>query len=115
MANDEMTAISTDKWGEEVWGAMAAVGGKGESRSRLKFLFAEKDHWLSDKTRDELIRLRGRKKVVEIMGKAEAWKPEMYVDATEGWVHGFCIKQSVSVAEKVKGWVEEIIADNVGR
>jgi hypothetical protein len=26
-----------------------------------------------------------------------------------GWVHGFCIKQSVGVAEKVVGWVEDIM------
>lgn len=116
MARDEMTKISTDKWGEEVWGAAAAVG-RGASNSRLKFLFAKKDHWLSDQTRDELIRLRGRKIMRGTDTSANhadhSWKPEMEVDETEGWVHGFCLEQSVPVAERVRHWVEEIILEDL--
>lgn len=112
MARDEMTEISTDKWGEEVWGTAAAVG-RGASGSRLKFLFAKKDHWLSDQTRDELIRLRGRRITrdtdTDTRDEEHSWKPEMEVDETQGWVHGFCLEQSVPVAERVSEWVKSII------
>ena len=83
------------------------------ARPILRFLFARKDHWVADETRDELIRARGRGAGGGARG--EEWKPVMEIDAEEGWVHGFCIRQSVPVAERVAGWVREIIEEDAGR
>lgn len=39
----------------------------------------------------------------------EKWKPKMEVDEEEGWTHDFCIHQSVPVAERACGYVEDIV------
>lgn len=39
----------------------------------------------------------------------EPWKPKMEIDETHGWPHGFCIKHSIPVAERVCGYVEDIV------
>ena len=58
---------------------------------------------VANETRDELIRLRSN-----ISGD-ETWRPKMEVDTEHGWPHGFCIRHSVPVAERVAGYIEEII------
>lgn len=56
MAADEMQNITTDKWSDDVWG----VPGAGEPLTRLFFYFGRNDHWVAERTRDEIIQIRGR-------------------------------------------------------
>ncbi|KAF2265457.1 hypothetical protein CC78DRAFT_493357 [Lojkania enalia] len=103
MAHDEMQTITTDKWDDEIWGA-AHPPLHPHPRPVLRFLFAASDHWVANETRDELIKARGMNG-----NEDEPWKPKMEVDEKEGWPHGFCIKHSIPVAERVRGYIEDII------
>ncbi|KAF2457198.1 hypothetical protein BDY21DRAFT_386006 [Lineolata rhizophorae] len=90
MARTEMEDIKADKWGEEVWGASAAQD-TTPSVPKLYFYFGQNDHWVSDKTRDQLIRHRGRSSnSLDSPGSEERWKPAMEVDQN-GIPHAFCI------------------------
>ncbi|KAF1953189.1 hypothetical protein CC80DRAFT_494808 [Byssothecium circinans] len=122
MARDEMLQITSDTWDTEIWGAAhASSHAHGHARPVLRFLFAKEDHWVADETRDELIRIRGRSvgsgKNIEGEESAsegedsevEEWKPVMEIDEEEGWQHGFCIRDSVPVAERVFGYVRDIV------
>lgn len=120
MARDEMFQIDTDIWDEDVWGAAAEAPKSKHPHPRptLRFLFAKKDHWVADETRDALIRTRGRYSagnVQEVDGLGEDWKPVMEVDEREGWPHGFCIAHSVPVAERVAGYVRGMVARDTER
>jgi hypothetical protein len=120
MARDEMFQIDTDIWDEDVWGAAASEPASKHPHPRpiMRFLFAKKDHWVADETRDALIRTRGRYSagdVQEVEGMGENWKPIMDVDEREGWPHGFCINHSVPVAERVAGYVRAIVQRDAGR
>lgn len=111
MARDEMFQIDTDIWDEDVWGAAApSKSGHPHPRPILRFLFAQKDHWVADGTRDQLIRARGRGSVEQV---GEEWKPIMEIDERENWPHGFCINHSVPVAEKVAGYVRDIVEQDM--
>lgn len=119
MARDEMFQIDTDIWDEDIWGAAAdaPVSKHPHPRPTLRFLFAKKDHWVADETRDQLIRTRGRFSYgdeVDVEGP-ESWKPVMQVDETEGWVHSFCIRHGVPVAERVAGYVRGIVERDMRR
>lgn len=121
MARDEMFQIDTDIWDEEIWGAAASEPATTHPHPRpiLRFLFARKDHWVADATRDALIHSRGRFSrgdgVDEVEGQGENWKPIMDIDEREGWPHGFCIRHGVPVAEKVAGYVRAIVAQDMAR
>ncbi|KAI4913296.1 hypothetical protein J4E85_010748 [Alternaria conjuncta] len=121
MARDEMFQIDTDIWDEEIWGAAASEPATKHPHPRpiLRFLFARKDHWVADATRDALIHTRGRFSrgdgVEEVEGQGENWKPIMEIDEREGWPHGFCIRHGVPVAEKVAGYVRAIVAQDMAR
>jgi hypothetical protein len=120
MARDEMFQIDTDIWDEDVWGAAAGAPASQHPHPRpiIRFLFAKKDHWVADETRDALIKARGRVAtgdVEEVEGLGENWKPIMEVDEREGWPHGFCITHGVPVAERVARYVREIVRQDVGR
>lgn len=111
MARDEMFQIDTDFWDDEVWGAAHPSENKHE-RAQLRFLFAEKDHWVADETRDKLIQARGRSaasSVQETDGLGEDWKPIMEIDQ-EGFPHGFCLRHGVPVAEKAAQYVADIVS-----
>lgn len=89
MGADEMRQISSDKWDDEVWGAVHPSG-TGIPRPKLFFYFGEKDHWVADRTREDLMKLRGRGG-----GKEDEWKPKMEIDR-KNIPHGFCICESLS-------------------
>jgi pimeloyl-ACP methyl ester carboxylesterase len=107
LARDEMLQITSDSWDTEIWGA-AHVSTHAHARPIIRFLFAEEDHWVANETRDELIRARGLIREGD-GGEEEDWKPVMEIDEEEGWPHGFCIKHSVPVAERVFGYVKDIV------
>ena len=114
MARDEMFQIDTDFWDDEIWGAAHPSELKHE-RAQLRFLFAKKDHWVADETRDKLIQTRGRQaaySVQEVGGMDENWKPIMEIDEREGFPHGFCLRHGVPVAEKAAQYVADIVAND---
>ena len=116
MARDEMFQIDTDFWDDDVWGAAHPTEYKHE-RAQLRFLFAKKDHWVADETRDKLIQTRGRQAaagVQEVDGFGENWKPIMEIDEREGFPHVFCMLHSVPVAEKAATYVADIVAKDTG-
>jgi hypothetical protein len=102
LARDEMDTITADVWDTEIWGA-AEPSPHTYPRPILRFLFAASDHWVAKETRDDLIRERG------MNSEGEDWKPMMEVDEEEGWPHGFCIRHSIPVAERVKGYIDDIV------
>jgi len=129
MGADEMKQITSDTWDSELWGA-AHASPTGIPRPKLFFYFGEDDHWVADRTRDDLMGLRGRDG-----GNGEGWRPKMEIDGL-GIPHAFpdgeflilisrwqnqgflakeqantvsCAAYSVPVAEKVRDYVEEIV------
>jgi len=105
MAGDELEQITSDSWDKEIWGA-AHGSSHPHPRPILRFLFAKKDHWVADHTRDDLIKARGSMAENDV----EEWKPKMEVDEEQGWPHSFCIKHSIPVAERVLTYLQDIIA-----
>ena len=115
MAADEMHVLSTDKWDAEIWGAPATHASRHpHPRPILRFLFGKQDHWIANETRDNLISSRGCRGESE--DGHEAWKPIMEVDEEEGWEHSFCVRdgQSRGVAERVRGYVGDIVEADMG-
>ncbi|CAI6333252.1 unnamed protein product [Periconia digitata] len=108
MARDEMLQITTDDWDEEIWGTAEQGQYEGLPSPILRFLFAKSDHWVANETRDELMKARGA-----VSGRegdvVEEWRPIMEIDEKEGWPHGFCIKHSIPVADRVFGYVRDIV------
>lgn len=78
MASSEMQIITSDKWTDDVWGVSTAR----EPLSKLFFYFGYGDHWVADRTRDEIIELRGRTE--------KRNGPEMFV-CEDGLPHAFCL------------------------
>ncbi|PLN75181.1 hypothetical protein BDW42DRAFT_181173 [Aspergillus taichungensis] len=97
MAADEMQTITADKWSDDVWG----VPGAGEPLTQLFFYFGRNDHWVAERTRDDIIQMRGRH---------VAGGPKMVV-CEEGLPHAFVLKRSDTdvMASKVAGIVMEIV------
>ncbi|KAF1998935.1 hypothetical protein P154DRAFT_546637 [Amniculicola lignicola CBS 123094] len=109
LAQEEMRDISVDRWDEEIWGA-AHETKHPHKRPVLRVLFGKDDRWVSDETRDALIKARGAS-----ADGSEKWKPKMEIDEEEGWPHDFCIRHSIPVAERVKGYIDDIVeADQKG-
>ncbi|MCJ1478697.1 hypothetical protein MMC13_007378 [Lambiella insularis] len=102
MAHDELLQITEDRWDEDLWGT--AVPKSGIISPKLILYFGKQDHWVANHTRDELIAARAYRN-----RGGEDWKPKMLVDDAE-IPHSFCIHHNLTVAEKVKGFIEEIIA-----
>ena len=83
MARDEMREITEDRWDEDIWGSSAASIER--PCPKLIFYFGTNDHWVANRTRDELIASRASKE-----GESENWKPKMLID-DEDIPHSFCI------------------------
>ncbi|KAF2434699.1 hypothetical protein EJ08DRAFT_549946, partial [Tothia fuscella] len=103
MGADEMRTITTNKWDDEIWGA-AHPSSSGIPRPKLFFYFGKRDHWVADRTRDDLLQLRGR----SLDREGEEWKPNMEIDEL-GAPHAFVDAFSIPIAEKVREYVEEIV------
>ena len=110
LARDELRIIREDNWGEEVWGALEDGTGEMEDQVMeagaiqerstsplLYFLFADKDHWVADETRKEILRARAR----------DNGRNRFVVDEA-GVQHAWCLRQNRKVADRVKGWLREI-------
>ncbi|KAL4890349.1 hypothetical protein BDV59DRAFT_96975 [Aspergillus ambiguus] len=93
MAADEMQTITSDQWSDDVWG-MSTVK---DPVSRLFFYFGRNDHWVAERTRDEIIELRGQ----------ASGGPKMIV-CEEGLPHAFCLRHSDVMAKKVAAMVMDI-------
>jgi len=105
MAKDEMDFITEDKWDEDIWGIEHEDPDTKSRSPNLIFYFGQNDHWVADHTRDALIAARGREE-----GDRQSSKPIMMIDES-GIPHGFCIRHSETVAEKVGVWIKELMAD----
>ena len=103
MGRDEMRQITADRWDEDLWAATVAayIPPKGSLASttqtkmspsrqpKLFFYFGRDDHWVAERTRDDLIANRAWR-TEDNPAKS---KPRMEID--EGGVpHGFCISES---------------------
>lgn len=115
MAKHEMLQVTDDKWANDLWGARPlqeaasdAMGERPAARTKLYFYWGENDHWIARSTRDTLIRTRGRTKSSRRASLGEESKPLMEIDR-QGVPHGFCIRHSEVVAEKVAEYVTEIV------
>ena len=95
MARDEMEEITEDKWDEDFWGP--ARSGSGIPTPRLIFYFGKDDHWVANRTRDELIAARGYQ-----AGSKDQWKARMLID-DEDVPHAFCIRQCRF--KTICGWI----------
>ncbi|ETN40652.1 uncharacterized protein HMPREF1541_04931 [Cyphellophora europaea CBS 101466] len=101
MAKEELVSISADGWGPEVWGVGDAVESSawnGQGGPLMYFLFAQKDHWIGDRTRNDIIRTRGR----------HDGRGSVVVDEKKGLVHAWCLRQNRAVSEYVKPWLEDV-------
>ncbi|KAK6005980.1 hypothetical protein QM012_006390 [Aureobasidium pullulans] len=102
LAGHEMRTITTDTWDDELWGISKAQD-PNSNKTRLYFYFGTDDHWVANKTRDELIAARAA------TGKTgDENKPTMEID-THGTPHGFCIKHNDLVANKAEQYIEELM------
>ncbi|PBP22738.1 hypothetical protein BUE80_DR006409 [Diplocarpon rosae] len=105
MAKDEMDVITEDRWDDDIWGAEHEDLVTQSEAPKLIFYFGQNDHWVADHTRDALIAARSRQE-----GATKSSKPVMLID-NSGIPHGFCIRHSETVAEKVGLWINELTAD----
>ena len=102
LARDEMRTITQDEWGEEVWSASGNVDGKGRpGRMKMFFLFAKNDHWVADRTREEILNARGGE-------EGRQRDRTVVVDEEKGLVHAWCLKQSDVVARIVGAWLQDL-------
>ncbi|PKX97045.1 bifunctional triacylglycerol lipase/ester hydrolase [Aspergillus novofumigatus IBT 16806] len=88
MAADEMRTITSDKWDDDVW-----------PLTRLFFYFGRNDHWVAERTRDEIIELRGRVDGGPTMSVCELGLP-----------HAFCLRHNEIMAEKVSAMIMDIVS-----
>jgi hypothetical protein len=87
MAADEMRTITSDKWSDDVWGVSRATH-KNDAQlvskppTQLIFYFGRNDHWVAEKTREEILAARG--------GMRAGRGPRMVV-CEESVPHAFCL------------------------
>lgn len=90
MAASEMRSITADKWADEVWGMGQSSSEEEDVWTKLYFYFGRDDHWVAERTRDEIIELRGQAKGCRMMV------------CEEGVPHAFCLSEYLSI---LRGWV----------
>lgn len=77
-----MQTITSDKWSDDIWG-MSDVE---EPLAKLFFYFGRNDHWVAERTRDEIIAVRGKD------GNGKGNGPTMVV-CEDGLPHAFCLSE----------------------
>ncbi|KAL4884109.1 hypothetical protein BJY04DRAFT_14374 [Aspergillus karnatakaensis] len=104
MATDEMRVISSDKWSDDVWGVSAASvkdsRGQPLPPAQLYFYFGRNDHWVAERTREEIVAARG--------GSKAGAGPRMVV-CEESVPHAFCLRHNEVMARKVADMLGEIL------
>ncbi|TPX12876.1 uncharacterized protein E0L32_006756 [Thyridium curvatum] len=112
---DELRTITEEKWGEELWEVTEAEAATRDQEPPPKFFFyyAQYDHWVADEVRDEFIRVRAEHASRDGVPAHKRGRTRTYVDETGKLTHEFCAKEGMSemVAERVKTWIEEIVAN----
>jgi pimeloyl-ACP methyl ester carboxylesterase len=120
LAGDEMREITHDRWDEDVWGAMEGGGSEGKGRkTKMLFYYGETDHWVADRTRDELIAARGGSGKLKdadgdfvVVDAADVEdgdpRPRMVIGEV-GIPHGFCIRHSEAVAKITAEYLKEVV------
>ncbi|OJZ82739.1 hypothetical protein ASPFODRAFT_63918 [Aspergillus luchuensis CBS 106.47] len=109
MAADEMRTITTDKWSDDVWGIASSGENTNDkvhnddnsSTSRMFFYFGRNDHWVAEKTREEIIQAKAK-------SSSMVGGPTMVV-CEDGLPHAFCLRHSEVTAGKVAGMVMDIV------
>jgi len=99
MAAEEMEQIREDRWGDEVWNCGADLDCDAARGGGMVFVFGQNDHWVAEKTKEEMIEMRG--------GREKG--PKMVVDEEKRLPHGFCIHHGEVVAEMCRAWIEQIL------
>ncbi|KAL2812577.1 hypothetical protein BJX63DRAFT_239511 [Aspergillus granulosus] len=111
MAADEMRTITSDKWSDDVWGvASPSSTGAGSDLARparLFFYFGRNDHWVAERTREEIVAARGGTNEKET-GTGTARGPRMVV-CEEAVPHAFCLRHSELMAGKTADMIREIL------
>lgn len=99
MAADEMRTITTDKWSDDVWGIASSSGENTNdkvhnddngSTSRMFFYFGRNDHWVAEKTREEIIQAKAKSS--SMVGGKGGTGPTMVV-CEDGLPHAFCLRE----------------------
>ncbi|KKK25453.1 hypothetical protein ARAM_006343 [Aspergillus rambellii] len=96
MAADEMRTITSDKWSDDVWGVSTVK----EPMTRLFFYFGRNDHWVAERTKEEILELRGRTQT----------GPKMVV-CEDSLPHAFCLRHSDIMSRKVADMITAIVAE----
>ncbi|KAL4953082.1 hypothetical protein BDW69DRAFT_11470 [Aspergillus filifer] len=94
MATDEMRVISADKWTDDVWGITSGQ----KPPNRMYFYFGRNDHWVAERTREDIIDLRGK----------TSGGPKMVV-CEESVPHAFCLRHNETMAGKAARMIAEIL------
>ncbi|KAH9996732.1 hypothetical protein F4779DRAFT_631534 [Xylariaceae sp. FL0662B] len=98
MAMDEMKVIGEDRWDDELWEIAHDAEDHHKPMPKFFFFFGKDDQWVANHYRDEFI--EKRTKQVE--------RTRLVVDEEGNLPHAFCTNHSKTVAEKVKGWLNEM-------
>ncbi len=90
MGRHELLEMTHDKWSDDVWNGPLPGPASGDNvkidRPNLYFYWGENDHWIDNRTRDQVIASRARRR--NDAGEVEG--PHMEID-TLGTPHDFCI------------------------
>ncbi|WEW56425.1 hypothetical protein PRK78_001868 [Emydomyces testavorans] len=101
---EEMEQIGADKWSDEIWGISEEYKPSDDAKSQLTklvFYFGRNDHWVAEKTRDEIIQARA----------SQGGRGPKMVVCEDGIEHAFCIRHNEIMADKVSGYIREIVND----
>ena len=88
MARDEVREITEDRWDDDVWGVAESLPVK--SRARIVLYFGEKDHWVADHVRNDLMAKRASRSNELEMKTVSMSIDEMKVP------HSFCICEYIN-------------------
>ncbi|RMZ91236.1 hypothetical protein DV736_g1555, partial [Chaetothyriales sp. CBS 134916] len=107
LARDEVAQIRADKWGEEIWGTAKDSDSDSADSSRVRpalyFLFAQRDHWVADATRKQIVDVRG--------GSAR----RIAIDKEEGLAHAWPLRSTGPVVKIVLPWIQEVLLEATER
>ncbi|KAL5337139.1 hypothetical protein BJX70DRAFT_251697 [Aspergillus crustosus] len=116
MATDEMRIITTDKWSDDIWGVSSESSNSSSDSQNLEgqmsppppaqlyFYFGRNDHWVAERTKEEIVAARGGSGKSDVVGRG----PRMVV-CEESVPHAFCLRHNEVMAGKVAEMVRDIL------